>query len=150
MFKNMNKSLTMYTEKSISDSCYIKPNFDCNYSFQVDLAPNRPSPSTIFKGVWVLLDLSPHFFYTNLWFFFLKNESSLESSKTSIYFHQQIITCKYFFQKFGLFIIFIEQCWKKIFSESSGIYRGDVSSFLDFNLIFLDENLIHSTNKYIY
>ena len=29
-----------HTDKSISESCKIRPNFDYNYKFAIDLAPN--------------------------------------------------------------------------------------------------------------
>ena len=33
--------LLLPTEQSSSECCYIKTNFDCNYTFPIDSAPNK-------------------------------------------------------------------------------------------------------------
>ena len=32
---------SIHTDKSFFELCSIKPNFDCNYTFPIDLAPNE-------------------------------------------------------------------------------------------------------------
>ena len=45
--KCVNTTVSLYdyhTDKSHSESYYIKPNLDCIYTFSMDLAPNRIAP----------------------------------------------------------------------------------------------------------